>query len=360
MTSILQVNKKDLYQTQIIENNNPDFGDIKDGQVLAKIQSLAMTANNITYGVVGEQVGYWQFYPIDDTWGIIPAWGFAEIIASKNSEVKEGTRIYGFFPMGTHVILEAGQFRKNGFADIAEHRSHLAAVYNFYIDIAKDQSFQFGNEATQMIFRPLFTTSFLIDYFLNKNNFFDSENIILTSASSKTGFSLAFLIQESKKLHNLNFNVIGLTSEKNISFVESLGFYDKVLPYDNLDKVSQKPTTIVDFSGNQKLLIDLQKYLGDNHQNTTMVGLSHWDATQGERAKGSFFFAPDWVKQVNEEWGFEKFQMEMGKKWLAFIQKTQKLINFTELNGITELQKVYLELLKGDFSPANGYIVKFG
>ena len=48
--------------------------------------------------------------------------------------------------------------------------------------------------------KPLFLTSFLNYYFLKDENFFDSDQIILTSASSKTALSLAFLLKKNKAL----------------------------------------------------------------------------------------------------------------------------------------------------------------
>ena len=35
----------------------------ESGEVLIRIDHFALTANNITYGVAGDAVGYWQFFP---------------------------------------------------------------------------------------------------------------------------------------------------------------------------------------------------------------------------------------------------------------------------------------------------------
>ncbi|MGQ4827609.1 DUF2855 family protein, partial [Enterococcus faecalis] len=68
--------------------------------VLAAIDKFGLTANNITYGVVGERIGYWNFFPTDDpAFGKIPVWGFATIIDSRHDDVPVGTRLYGYFPM---------------------------------------------------------------------------------------------------------------------------------------------------------------------------------------------------------------------------------------------------------------------
>lgn len=355
-TTSFQINKTAFNQTQIVEV--PETDTLQENQALINVETFALTANNITYAVVGEMVGYWKFFPVDETWGIIPAWGFATVEKSKHPDLKEGTKIYGYFPMNKKVVFEAGNFKVNGFNDVIAHRTQLPPIYNFYYDVAKDPSFQIGNDNITMIFRPLFTTSFLIDFFLNEEQFFESENIILTSASSKTGFALGYLLHARKKAENLNINIIGLTSEKNKEFVESLGFYDEVNVYDNLSAIQNKPTTIVDFSGHQELLISLQEKLGENHKNTTKVGVSHWDRAGGKQAQGEFFFAPDWMKKMSAKWGFEEFNKRLGKSWMGFLSSIENTMNYTELNGFEELKTAYLEVLSGKTSPKTGYIVK--
>ena len=37
--------------------------DLADGEVLLKVDRFAFTANNVTYGVVGDRFSYWDFFP---------------------------------------------------------------------------------------------------------------------------------------------------------------------------------------------------------------------------------------------------------------------------------------------------------
>ena len=86
MTDIaeFQVRKDDLSTTRVVTRTAPA---LNDGEVLAKVDRFGLTANNVTYGVVGERIGYWKFFPVtDDGWGIIPVWGFADIIDSKTAK----------------------------------------------------------------------------------------------------------------------------------------------------------------------------------------------------------------------------------------------------------------------------------
>jgi hypothetical protein len=47
---------------------------------------FGLTANNITYGLLDEGLGYWTFFPAQDGWGRIPVWGFAEVVASAHPD----------------------------------------------------------------------------------------------------------------------------------------------------------------------------------------------------------------------------------------------------------------------------------
>ena len=97
--------------------------------MLAKIDRFAFTANNVTYGVVGERIGYWKFFPVaDEGWGIIPVWGFADIVESKSQDVRSvGERLYGYWPMATHLVMAPDRVKETRLTDGAAHPARTAA-----------------------------------------------------------------------------------------------------------------------------------------------------------------------------------------------------------------------------------------
>ena len=80
-----------------------------------------------------------------------------------------------------------------------------------------------------MVFFPLFATGFVLDDYLNDNEFFGGDIVVISSASSKTSFSLAFLLNEDRQR-----KVVGLTAAANQAFVEGMGIYDEVVTYDDI------------------------------------------------------------------------------------------------------------------------------
>ena len=155
-----------------------DIQSLEAGEVLIRVDHFALTANNITYGVAGDAIGYWQFFPAEVPWGCIPVWGFGEVIASEHPDVPVGERLYGYYPMSTHLVIRPENVSRGGLVDGAAHRSALPPVYNQYTRTAADPAYDAAREAEQMLYRPLFTTSFFLDDFLNDNDFFGAANSV--------------------------------------------------------------------------------------------------------------------------------------------------------------------------------------
>ncbi|MFX5873780.1 DUF2855 family protein, partial [Acinetobacter baumannii] len=78
----LLVSRANIAECRLAERPVAPLG---DGQVLARVDRFALTANNISYALTGDALGYWKFFPEDADWGIVPVWGFAEVVASQSA-----------------------------------------------------------------------------------------------------------------------------------------------------------------------------------------------------------------------------------------------------------------------------------
>ncbi|MCU0443997.1 MAG: DUF2855 family protein [Microscillaceae bacterium] len=357
----LRVNRQDYAQTQWANQSIAE--ELQPGEVIFRIDQAAFTANNITYAVIGEKIGYWQFFPTQEGWGIVPVWGFAEVVASAHTEVKVGQRFYGFFPMASHLKVLAGKVSAYGFMDIAPHRLALPPIYNYYTNTQADALYTASTEALQSVFRPLFTTSFLLDDFLAENNFFGATHILLTGASSKTALSLAFLLKHRKQNELSNLKIIGFTSAPNVNFVQGLDYYEQVLDYQQVTDLDPEQTyVIVDFSGNQTLQIAIQKQVKDKLKYTCAVGLTHWDQLKSEEKpaqKGVVFFAPSQAQKRNQEWGQAGFQARIGEAWRVFGESAGQWLQIEWADTPNDIAQIYHQTLAGKTLPQNGYMLKF-
>ncbi|MFK7752187.1 MAG: DUF2855 family protein [Sedimentitalea sp.] len=352
----LIVNRADLSDAVIAPSQFPDTP--PEGQCLLRIDRFALTANNITYAVAPEHIGYWNFFPHDrDGFGRVPVWGYGDVIASGHADIAPGTRVYGYFPMSTHLMVSPGKITPFGFTDIAEHRAPMATIYNQYSFTKTDPGYAPDLEGLISLFRPLFTTSFLLDDLHRDNNMFGATQVILSSASSKTSMSLAHLLSQGGTVQ-----VVGLTSASNRAFVEGLGCYSQVLSYDDIDKLDRVPSAFVDMAGSAKVLRALHSHLDGVLANSCRVGLTHWDALADTEIevpgpKPKFFFAPSYAQQRISDWGVVDFQTKLGKAWAGFIENAQGWITVQEAHGATALLEQYHAALSGRADPAQGHVL---
>ena len=127
----LIVNRAKLSETQTVQSIFPDTPE--DGQCLLRIDHFALTANNITYAVAPDAMGYWNFFPSDQGgFGRVPVWGYAEVIASAHPQIATGTRVYGYLPMSTHLMIQPGKINPFGMTDMVPHRQDMSPIYNQY------------------------------------------------------------------------------------------------------------------------------------------------------------------------------------------------------------------------------------
>jgi hypothetical protein len=352
------VARDDLQQCKVIETQLPDAAALPDDALLVKVDRFAFTANNITYAVLGDQFKYWELFPAPKDFGNIPVWGFGDVIASKHPTVAEGERLFGYFPMATHLVIEAADVSKRGLRDAAAHRQGAAPVYNAYARVSGDPAFMGRQGDYQALLRPLFMLSFLVDDFLAENDFFGARSVMLSSASSKTAFGLAHLLHARRG----GIKVIGLTSAANTDFVRSLGCYDDVVTYDRVTSLpSASPVAFVDMAGNSELRATLHRHFGDQMKYSGRIGLTHRSSSPDEPelpgAKPTWYSAPVQIRKRAKEWGPGAVGTRFGAAWSGFAPMLDRWLTVTEGRGPAAVQQVYLDTVNGRVPPDQGHIL---
>lgn len=351
------VARDEFARCKFIETSIPSAADLPDDTLLVKVDRFAFTANNITYAMLGEQLKYWQLFPAPDGFGNIPVWGFGEVIASKHPQVQEGELLFGYFPMATHLLIEAADVSKRGLRDATAHRQGVAPVYNAYGRVSGDPAFAGRQGDYQALLRPLFMLSFLVDDHLAEAEFYGARSVMLSSASSKTAFGLAHLLKSRGQVR-----VIGLTSAANAHFVSSLGCYDEVVSYDEIASLSaDQPVGFVDMAGNGELRAKLHRHFDDLLRYSGRIGLTHQERSGDEPdlpgAKPTRFFAPDQIRKRAKEWGPGGIDARFGSAWSSFAPKLNHWIKVTEGRGPAAVKQVYLDTLGGRVAPDQGHIL---
>jgi hypothetical protein len=352
------VARNDLQQCKVIETQLPDATALPQDALLINIDRFAFTANNITYAVLGDQLKYWQLFPAPQDFGNIPVWGFGDVIASNHPGIAIGERLFGYFPMATHLVIEACDVSKRGLRDAAAHRQGVAPVYNAYARIGGDPAFAGRQGDYQALLRPLFMLSFLVDAHLAEHEFYGARSVMLSSASSKTAFGLAHLLHTLRK----DIRVIGLTSAANTDFVRSLGCYDDVVTYDRVTSLpSASPVALVDMAGNSELRATLHRHFGDQMKYSGRIGLTHRSSSPDEPelpgASPSWFSAPDQIGKRAKEWGPGGIDQRFGAAWSGFAPMLDRWLKITEGRGPAAVKQVYLDTLNGRVPPEQGHML---
>jgi len=351
-----EVRRDALREHRLVTTALPE---VAAGEVLMAVDVFALTANNVTYAVAGDMMNYWDFFPAEAGFGRVPVWGFADVVQSNIEGVEVGERFYGYFPMGSHLLVAPTRVGAHGFTDGAAHRQHLNRVYNNYQRVSADPGYDPACETEQMLLRPLFTTSFLIEDFLVDNECFGATQILLTSASSKTSLGLAHLLHAKGGIE-----VVGLTSATNRDFCVGLGCYDQVLTYADLESLDvHRPTAVVDMAGDAPLRGRIHRHFGAALRHDCMVGVTHWEAPPEQvdlpGPKPEIFFAPAQIQKRAKDWGPGGFEQRLGAAWATFLGSSSEWFEVRREQGPEALATRWLEAVENRLPPHVGQLLSF-
>ena len=190
------------------------------------------------------------------------------------------------------------------------------------------------------------------------NDHFGADAYVITCASSKTSIALAFVAKQRglKK-------TIGITSEKNRSFTNSLDCYDEVLTYDEVKTMNNaQKIMIVDMAGHYDAMKDLHEHFGDHVKYSCKVGATHLDNLEGDMsqfpgAKPTFFFAPTQAQKRTEEWGAGEVQKRIGMSLKDFQIHSDQWLNVNRGSGMIEIKETFKDTVQGNIPPNRGLIL---
>ena len=358
--SDLLVRRDDLRETRIAESQPPRLA---DGQALLSVDAFGMTANNVTYAVFGDAMSYWDFFPAEDGWGRVPVWGFADVAESNVEGLDPGMRVFGYLPPSTDLLVAPEQVDERGFLDSSAHRAPLPKVYNRYLRTGADPFYDARYEEQDMLLRPLFLTSFLLDDELGDGGLEGASTVVLSSASAKTTIGTAFLLARREGV-----GVVGLTSPGNVDFVERLGVYERVVPYGELESLEAVPTAFVDVAGDPEVRAAVHRRLADRLTASIAVGATHWqrfrsgvaDVTAASELPGPaprLFFAPDRVTKRGRDWGPDGVVQRAADASKPFVEWVAGWLELIRGEGIEAAERAYLEVLGGDVPPAEAHVI---
>jgi len=200
---------------------------------------------------------------------------------------------------------------------------------------------------------------------LEDNDFFGARSVMVSSASSKTGYGLGFCLA-ARRGGESTIVTTGLTSAANFAFTRDLGCWDRVVDYTGLSSVAaDEPSVYVDMSGSTTIREQVHRQWQDRLKYSCAVGGTHWESLgSGKGLAGPrpvLFFAPAQVKKRRDEWGAMELTSRLARAWSSFVDQVsnteQPWLAIKEARGHDAVEHSYIALLDGAVPAREGRVL---
>lgn len=337
----------------ISEVRSAPVAELRDGEVRLAVERFGLSTNNVTYARLGDSImPYWKAFPAPEGYGRVPVWGFAEVQESRHPEIAEGTRVYGFLPTSSHVVVAARK-TPDGFDDAGTDRDFMHPWYRRYVEVAERTPV----DSQIALFRPLFPAAFTFDEFLVRNDYFGAGTVVITSASTKTAVALASLLAKRPRIATL-----AVTSPENVGWVEGLDRYDAVTSYEALSPAQVDGAVVyADFTGALPRLSLVYSRLRGALVHTALIGYTNPGAQilwpQLSDPDPAVFFCPEHEDQAVAEEGRDAYFSRYLTAERNMIESSAGWLALREHQGPEAAAEVFTALSKGNQPPNVGHVI---
>ncbi|MEM9173956.1 MAG: DUF2855 family protein [Myxococcota bacterium] len=329
---------------------------LEAGAIRVAVETFGLTANNISYAATGDALGYYAYFPAEEGWGRVPVWGFARVTETRCDGIPEGERIFGYLPLASEWVLRPVDAGPLCFSDATAHRTALHPWYNRYYRCAGDPLFSEDTAEVQPVLWALLMTGWRLAEELAPL----VDEVFVSSASSKTALSLAWSLAH----RDGPARCVGITSEANRAFVESLGVYARVLTYDALASVEAADrVAYVDLAGNAAATSAAHVALGERLVDSVLVGATH-RAPSAEPLPmpgpaPRFFFVPNVAEACAAEATLADYHAQFAGVWKPFAGWASGWLSLERGAGADAVEAAYRRVAAGDVPPQNAEVLSW-
>lgn len=345
---VLEIHRSSHSRTRLADVDPPPLA---PGAVRLRLGGVALTANAITDALVGDMMGYWSFYPADHPWGRVPALGWGDVVESNHPGIAVGARYAGYVTFaGTVDVLATPT--PGGFLCDDPGRAHLQTGYRMFDEITGLTD----DEADRLVVVfYMLATGYLTDLFVADLPDDRPQQLLLTSASSKTAIGIATYASRRDGIQ-----VVGLTSPDNVGFVEALDIYDEVVAYPDAAGVRDVPSILLDMSGNLPAVAAIHGRLASNLLRSFIVGFTHHISPPADVVGGparELLLTPDEYDRRLQEWGYEGMFQRVQDDIFPVLEQSSSWIKIERCVGEAAVADAWCRLFDGDVAPDTGLVV---
>lgn len=360
----LECRRNSLRDLRAVEHSLPEP---EAGEALLAIEHVGFSANNVSYAARGEQLHFWRYFPAQDAdWGRLPGWGFATVQTSRAAGLDAGERIYGYFPLASHVLVRPSDLNAGSFVDGAPHRADLEPVYNHYVRCAADRDWRRELEPLQALLKPLALQAYLLDDFLEEEQLFGAQQVLFSSPSSKSAWMTAILLAARARTRQ-GVRLIGMTTAGNLAHVRDLPCYDQVIVGDQIGKLARVPTLYLDFSGSAAQRIAVHGYFIDQLEYSCIIGGAQPDMMgSGQFTAGlpgavpnHFHTAPRVAKRT-QDWGLPELSARFSEAWQRIhqtVNQDRRWMQIEAVRGVSPALAALAQAIDGRFDPQRAFMI---
>ncbi|KDR79940.1 hypothetical protein GALMADRAFT_116466 [Galerina marginata CBS 339.88] len=399
---------QDPHSPVIVVSQRPT--ECPQNHVLIKVDRFGFSANNVTYQALGEHphFRYFDFHSAPEstdgncsrkTHGLIPVWGFGTVIKSTHPKISEGERVYGYLAPTRYLLLPVSPNDVNKTAFYVP-RPHLPADRRPYNQILRCNSDPHYTptpvaEDLTMLYRPLFWTSYWCEDWLYSSQYRGGvSTILISSASSKTAFCLAYLVGKRIRRGEIspNTRIIGLTSKRNMGFTKKLGLYHEVFDYDSFTSVpafqgnNHQRWLYIDVAGNDDLNKNIFAHFASPYTaklaavvalgmtnlspSSSEVSSIEWSGNPFDATatvdpsnvaspfwpKVEQFFMPEWLEIRRHQIPIQEIFSRQNQAWKELMTDCLGWVELERVYGAENVKEAYGRLAKEGLGPDKGLI----
>lgn len=128
---------------------DPTTSPLTPSSVRVQTKLISLTSNNLTYARIGDQLHWWDTYPVPQSspapynnqqeWGIVPAWGYGRVLDSNIDSIAPDSLLWGMWPTSAHPVdlqLKPQPGAPGNWIETSAHRASLMTIYSNYEQVA--------------------------------------------------------------------------------------------------------------------------------------------------------------------------------------------------------------------------------
>lgn len=138
--------KADTTEHHVRASSPASLPPLDNGHVRVRSLLLGLTSNNMAYASNGTRLHWWDAYPVpvdlpapfndQERYGIVPCWGYGEVLESHTPGLDVGRLLFGFWPsshLPVDLQLVPAAAVKDHWIDVAPQRENVMNLYRRFV-----------------------------------------------------------------------------------------------------------------------------------------------------------------------------------------------------------------------------------